>query len=90
MAYDPDMKPLFASDCLVCHGPTRADGNYRMATYAQVLQAVRAGSAASLLVIDTQPGGRMYRYFSGSSSTRQTKAAQIRTWVVTYNAQEKR
>jgi hypothetical protein len=32
----------------------------------------------------------MYRYFSGGSATRQSKAAQMRTWIVTYNAQENR
>jgi hypothetical protein len=90
LAYNQDLKPLFASDCLVCHGPTRADGNYRMTTYAQVMQDVRAGSAASRLVTITQPSGSMYRYFSGSTATRQAKASEIRTWVVTYNAQETR
>jgi hypothetical protein len=90
LAYDPDMKPLFASDCVVCHGPTRADGNYRMSTYAQVMTAVRPGSVSSILIAVTQSNGRMYRYFSGSAATRQTKADQIRAWIVTYNAQETR
>ena len=88
LAYNPDMRQLFASDCVVCHGPSRADGNYRMATYAQVMAAVRPGSASSALIAVTQSGGRMYRYFSGSATTRQTKADQIRAWIVTYNAQE--
>jgi hypothetical protein len=61
-----------------------------MSTYAQVMTAVRPGSSASLLISDTQPNGRMYRYFSGSSTTRQAKANQVRTWIVTYNAQENR
>ena len=33
----------------------RADGNYRMTTYVQVMAAVRAGSASSTLVAVTQP-----------------------------------
>ncbi len=90
LAYDPDMKLIFASDCVICHGGVRVDGNYRMTTYAQVMQDVRAGNASSRLVTITQQNGSMYRYFSGSSATRQTKATQIRTWVVTYNAQEKK
>ena len=89
LAYNPDMQQLFASDCVVCHGLSRADGNYRMATYAQVMAAVRPGNASSLLIAVTQSsGGRMYRYFSGSTTTRQAKANQIRAWIVTYNAQE--
>jgi hypothetical protein len=88
LAYNPELKQLFGSDCVVCHGPTRADGNYRMSTYAQVMTAVRPGNTSSLLISVTQQNGRMYRYFSGSASTRQTKANQVRTWIVMYNAQE--
>jgi hypothetical protein len=90
LAYTQDMKTLFQSDCIICHGASRADGNYRMTTYAQVMSAVRAGSASSPLVAVTQPGGSMYRYWSGSTATRSTKAARVRSWVVTYNAQETR
>jgi mono/diheme cytochrome c family protein len=90
LAYNQDMKALFASDCLSCHGPSRADGNYRMTTYAQVLAAVRPGSASSILVSVTQSNGSMARYWSGSTATRQAKAAQVRSWIVTYNAQENR
>jgi hypothetical protein len=90
LAYNPDLKTLFTSDCVVCHGTSLADGNYRMSTYAQVMTAVRPGSASSLLIAVTQPNGSMYRYFSGSSATRQAKAGQIRNWIVTYNAQENR
>ena len=90
LAYNQDMRPLFQSDCVTCHGSGRADGNYRMTTYGQVMAAVRAGSPSSLLVLDTQPGGSMYRYWSGSNSTRSAKAAQVRSWIVTFNAQENR
>jgi hypothetical protein len=90
LAYNPDMKLLFQADCVSCHGSGRADGNYRMTTYAQVMTKVKAGSASSSLVSVTQAGGSMYRYWSGSSATRQNKAAQVRSWVVTYNAQETR
>jgi mono/diheme cytochrome c family protein len=90
LAYNPDVKALMQSDCVICHGPSRADGNFRAATYAQVMTAVRAGSASSKLVTVTQSNGSMYRYWSGSTATRQSKAAAVRSWVVTYNAQENR
>lgn len=90
LAYNPDMKALFQSDCVLCHGSGRVDGNYRMTTYTQVMAAVRAGSASSLLVSVTQPGGSMYRYWTGTNTTRSGKAAQVRSWIVTYNAQENR
>ena len=90
LAYNQDMKALFTSDCVACHGSSRADGNYRMTTYPQVMAAVRAGSASSILVSVTQSNGSMYRYWSGSTATRQAKAAQVRSWIVTYNAQENR
>jgi hypothetical protein len=56
-----------------------ADGNYRMTTYAQVMAAVRAGSASSTLVAVTQSNGSMYRYWSGNAAT---KADLVRKWVV--------
>jgi hypothetical protein len=90
LAYDPDMKAIFASDCVPCHGGSRVAGNYRMTTYSQVMAAVRPGSATSILVLVAQPSGNMYRYWSGSSTTRQAKARQVRDWIVTYNAQATR
>ena len=90
LAYNQDLKAVFQSDCVTCHGPSRADGNYRMTTYAQVMTALRAGNASSTLVAVTAQNGNMYRYWSGSTATRQAKAAQVRSWVVTFNAQENR
>jgi len=90
LAYNQDLKPIFAADCIVCHGSGRADGGYRMTTYAQVMAGVRPGSASSPLVVVTQRYGSMYRYFSGTSTARQGKADAVRTWIVTYNAQENR
>jgi hypothetical protein len=90
LAYNQDLKPLFQSDCVVCHGSSRADGNYRMTTYVQVMAAVRAGNASSTLVRVTQQNGNMYRYWTGTTTTRQAKAAAVRAWVVTFSAQENR
>jgi hypothetical protein len=74
-----DLQPIFASDCVPCHGGSRAAGRYAMTSYAAVMAAVRAGNAASALVVVTQPGGVMYPFLTGD---RATKAAMIRTWVV--------
>jgi hypothetical protein len=83
LAYDPDLKPVFASDCVFCHSGSRPSAGYSMSTYQQVVAAVRPGDASSPLVVTTQPSGSMYRYFSGD---RQTKADMVRNWVVLYGA----
>ena len=91
LAYNQDMKALFQSDCVSCHGSGRADGNYRMTTYSQVMAAVRAGSASSALVAVTQQnGGACTDTGAAATATRQSKAASVRSWVVVYNAQENR
>lgn len=87
LAYTPDMAPIFASDCLVCHSDRNALGRYSMSSYASVMRAVTAGSASSSLVRVTQSNGSMYRYWTGD---RATKAAMTRDWVVTYKAQQTR
>ena len=33
LAYEPDMRQLFASDCVYCHGGYRVDDEYDMTTY---------------------------------------------------------
>lgn len=90
LSYNQDLKALFQSDCVSCHGSSRADGNYRMTTYQQVMTAVVAGSASSRLVRVSLSGGSMYRYWSGSTATRAAKAEQVRAWVVDNKAQENR
>lgn len=85
-----DIAPILQADCLSCHGSGRADGNYRVTTYAQTMRGVSAGSARSSLVRTTQSNGSMYRYWSGSTATRQAKAELVRSWVVDHNAQETR
>jgi len=79
VAYTPDLQPIFASDCLPCHGGRQVAGRYSMTTYAGVMAAVAPRSASSALVIVTQPGGLMYTFLSGD---RASKAALIRTWVL--------
>ncbi len=87
VAYQQDLAPIFASDCLQCHGGFRIDGNYRMNTYADVMRDVRAGDAGSPLVVVTQPSGSMYRYWSGN---RQAKANLVFQWVVVNKALQTR
>jgi len=48
-----------------------------------VMRDVTAGSASSLLVRQTQPGGQMYGQFRGSAAA---KAETIRRWVVDFRA----
>ena len=74
-----DLQPVFATDCVPCHGASRPAGRYSMTSYSGVMAAVRSGSASSALVIVTQPGGVMYAFLSGD---RAGKAAVIRTWVL--------
>ncbi len=87
LAYTPDLQPIFASDCLVCHNDRNALGRYSMSSYTAVMRAVAPGSASSTLVRVTQPNGSMYRYWSGD---RATKATRTRDWVVTYRAAQTR
>ena len=89
-AYTQDVKAVLDSDCLTCHGPRRADGGYSVATYTQTMRAVRAGNAGSALISVSRSGGSMYRYWSGTTASRQTKADMIRIWIVTNGAQENR
>ena len=84
LAYEPDMRPLFASDCLYCHGGYRVDDGYSMSTYADVIRDL------SGVVNTTQPGKKMYPYWSGSEATRLAKAELTRRWVQVYNAQRTR
>lgn len=88
IAYTPDLQNFFFADCTSeCHNTRDARGNYSMSTYADVLKDVRLGDASCKLVVDTQPGGSMYRYFSGDQ---QTKAAMVFRWVVVYGAAQSR
>ncbi|MBX7184899.1 MAG: hypothetical protein K1Y01_07105 [Vicinamibacteria bacterium] len=87
LAYTPDLQPIFASDCLVCHSDRNPLGRYSMSSYTAVMKAVTPGSASSTLVRVTQSNGSMYRYWSGD---RQAKATKTRDWVVTNRAAQTR
>ena len=87
LAYNADLKPIFDSDCVVCHGGSRPSAGYSMSTYGAVMRDVAPGNANSRLVIWTQPGGTMYRFWTGNASQ---KAAMVRQWVVNNNAAQSR
>ena len=90
VAYVQDLQPIFQSDCVPCHGGSRPDGNYSMSTYAQVMRAVAAGNARSVLVVVTQRNASMYRYWSGNATTKANKAELVRKWVVENGAAQTR
>jgi mono/diheme cytochrome c family protein len=83
LAYDPDLKAIFQSDCVRCHGSSGASGGYSATSYAGVMAAVSPGNPQSRLVTVTQPSGSMYSHFSGDRAGRSN---MVRSWVVTYNA----
>lgn len=87
LAYEQDMKPIFAADCVSCHRAGNARGGYAMDTYAAVMAEVTAGSANSRLVTTTRSTGSMYRYFSGDAAA---KSELVRRWVVENNAAQSR
>jgi hypothetical protein len=70
LTYTADIRPVLASDCVRCHGPSRRDAGIDLSTYANVLTTLTPGSASSRLILATRSGGIMYGQFSGSSSTR--------------------
>ncbi len=87
LAYIPDLKPIFDSDCVPCHNSSFAAAGYSMATYADIMRAVQPGNANSPLVSWSVGGGPMYRYWTGNAAQ---KASMLQQWVVTYNAQQTR
>ena len=84
LAYEPDMRQLFAADCQYCHGGYRVDDKYSMNTYEEVI------SDLSGVVNTTQPGKKMFPYWSGSEATRRAKAEMARKWVQVYGARRTR
>ncbi len=68
---------------MVCHNSSRASAGYDLSSYAGVMQAVTPGSANSMLILVTQPGGIMYGQFVGNA---QQDATTIRNWIVNDNA----
>jgi len=83
LTYSADVQPLLNNDCVPCHGGSSTNGGVNLTSYANVMRTVTPGSARSLLVTVSQPGGLMYSEWRGSASA---KAETIRRWVVDFNA----
>ena len=74
---------VFLSDCVPCHGGSSTNGGVNLSSYAGVMRIVTPGSASSVLVTVSQPGGLMYSHWRGSASA---KAETVRRWVVDFKA----
>jgi hypothetical protein len=85
LSYVTDLQPVFATDCVPCHNASSPAGGYSMSDYASVMTRVRPGDAKSPLVLQTQPPGAMFGFFSGD---RMMKSSLVYTWVVEYDGQE--
>jgi hypothetical protein len=85
ISYERDLRAVFAADCVRCHSAAVRSGGYSMGDYASVMQRVSPGDAKSPLVVETQPTGHMYGYFSGDRSA---KASLVYVWVVEYDGQD--
>jgi hypothetical protein len=83
LTFSGDVQPIINNDCVSCHGGSRQEKGYDFRTYAGVLRAVTPGSASSILVRVTQPGGQMYPEFRGSAAA---KSETIRRWVIDFKA----
>jgi hypothetical protein len=79
VAWDQDIQPILANDCVRCHG--------YMSSYAGTMSVVTPGNPSSALVTATRSGGSMYSYLSGD---RAAKSALIRAWVVDNGAAQSR
>lgn len=87
LSYNQDLKPIFDSDCTFCHSGSRPSAGYSMTSYPSVMRDVTAGNPNSRLIIWTQPGGSMYRFWTGNAAQ---KAGMVKQWVVANNAQQSR
>jgi hypothetical protein len=84
LAYEPEMRQLFYADCQYCHGGYRVDDKYSMNTYEEVIRDL------SGVVNTTQPGKKMFPYWSGNEAARLAKAEMTRRWVQVYGARRTR
>jgi hypothetical protein len=77
------VQPIFASDCVSCHGPSQKQAGVDLSSFSGVSKVLSAGNKQSTVVLVTQPGGLMYSMLSGN---RDQKAGMIYDWVVNSGA----
>jgi hypothetical protein len=87
VAYTNDIRPIFESDCTICHNSILRTGGVDLSTYSGALRVVTPGSANSTLVRVTRPGGIMFVNLTGEPNA---KSDLIQRWVVDNNAAETR
>lgn len=85
LTYVKDVQPILNSDCIVCHRGGAASAGVDLSSYTGVMRVVTPGSANSILVLVTQPGGLMSSLFRGNPGQ---KSSTIYQWVVNNNAAE--
>src|SRR5689334_5581215 len=83
LTFSADVQPLLNSDCVPCHGGSSTNGGVNLCSYASVMRTVTPGSASSVLVTVSRPGGLMYAQWRGSAAA---KAETVRRWVVDFKA----
>ena len=83
LTFTADVQPLLNNDCVPCHGGSRTESGYNFTSYAGVMRAVTAGSANSLIIQVSRPGGSMYPHWRGSAAA---KAETVRRWIVDFKA----
>ncbi|MEP7118022.1 MAG: c-type cytochrome domain-containing protein [Acidobacteriota bacterium] len=87
IGYTQDTKMLFDTSCTRCHSARSHDGGVDLSSYPSALRTLQPGNANSLLVLQSRPGGQMYRYWRGDAAA---QAELVRRWIVEFQARETR
>lgn len=84
VTYEGVIRPLFEQRCVSCHSGTNPAASYDVSTLEGIkgngtddIPNAIAGDPQSLLVVKSQPGGSMNRYYVG-----QTEVDLVVKWVV--------
>src|SRR5436309_2392341 len=62
--YARDVRPIFAGNCLKCHGPTKASGDLRLDSGAAIL---RGGNSGSAVIAGNSGKSRLFKAISGGT-----------------------